>query len=106
MYFQPGLSNLLLLGWWRTMLLAVREMPARRARPPARNNRSLANRTSGGPIWRHTEKHAFRTERSARLLNQKKKGLVGKRSAACRAHVTHSRVAHAADLSLSLSIYR
>ncbi|KAL5769580.1 hypothetical protein ACOSP7_013734 [Xanthoceras sorbifolium] len=100
MYFQPGLSNLLLFGWWRTMQLALREMPARRVGPGlllARKNRSLASRTSGGPIWRHTENHAFRT---ARLPNKKINGLVGKRSAACRAHVMHSRVAHAADLSL------
>lgn len=85
------------------MQLALREMPARRVGPGlllARKNRSLASRTSGGPIWRHTENHAFRTERNARLPNKKRNGLVGKRSAACRAHVTHSRVAHAADLSL------
>nr|CAN71467.1 hypothetical protein VITISV_038988 [Vitis vinifera] len=53
---------------------------------PARKNRSLASRTSGGPIRRHTENHAFRTERNARLPKKKKNGLVGKRSAACRAH--------------------
>lgn len=50
MYFQPGLSNLLLFGWWRTMQLALREMPARRVGPGlllARKNRSLASRTSG-----------------------------------------------------------
>jgi len=61
------------------MQLALREMPV--LGPGlllARNNRSLASRTSGGPIWRHTENHAFRTERKARLPNQKKKkGLVG-----------------------------
>ncbi|KAK8491886.1 hypothetical protein V6N11_014010 [Hibiscus sabdariffa] len=45
----------------------------------ARKNRSLASRTSGGPIWRHTENHAFRTERNARLPSQKKNGLVGKK---------------------------
>ena len=44
----------------------------------ARKNRSLASRTSGGPIWRHTENHAFRTERKARLKNEKKR-LVGKK---------------------------
>jgi hypothetical protein len=52
MYFQPGLSNLLLLGWWRTLQLALREMPARRVGPGrllARKNRLLASRTSGGP---------------------------------------------------------
>lgn len=47
MYIKPGLSNLLLLGWWRTMQLALREMPA--GPLLARKNRSLASRTSGGP---------------------------------------------------------
>lgn len=49
MYFPPGLSNLLLLGWWRTMQLALREMPALGHGPLlAGKNRSLASRTSGG----------------------------------------------------------
>mgnify|MGYP003365175198 CR=1 FL=1 len=56
------------------MLLALREMPARRARPgllPARKNRSLASRTSGalsGDILK-----TIRTERNTRLPNKKKK---------------------------------
>lgn len=77
MYIKPGLSNLLLIGWWRTMQLALREMPARRARParfsPERTAHLLAGLV-GGPIRRHTENHAFRTERNARLPNKKKKG--------------------------------
>lgn len=75
MYIKPGLSNLLLLGWWRTMQLALREMPARTVGPGpllARKNRSGL---VGGPIWRHTENHAFRTERNARLPNPKKGSL-------------------------------
>ncbi|KAL8110167.1 hypothetical protein AgCh_026039 [Apium graveolens] len=32
----PRFSNPLLLGWWRTMLLALWEMPARRARLASR----------------------------------------------------------------------
>ncbi|KAL1144030.1 hypothetical protein V6Z11_A11G202400 [Gossypium hirsutum] len=43
MYFQPGLSNLLLFGWWRTMQLALREMPARRARPASRPKEPLTS---------------------------------------------------------------
>lgn len=74
------------------MLLALREMPARK-------NRSLASRASGGSIWRHTENHAFRTERNARL--QKKWARWEERwSSACRAQPGCSRSG-----SLSLSRY-
>ncbi|OWM63365.1 hypothetical protein CDL15_Pgr022110 [Punica granatum] len=44
-----------------------------------RSARLAGGKSSGAPIWRHTESHAFRTEGNARLPNQRKKGLVGKR---------------------------
>lgn len=74
----------------------VAGMPAPRAGLlPARKNRSLASRTSGrGPD---------RCLSNPPVFKRKKKG-EERWSAACRAHVRHSRVAHAASISFEREI--
>jgi len=86
------------------MQLALREMPALGHGPLlAGKNRSLASRTSGGLSGDILKTMPF--EPNATPVFQIKREM-GRRSAACRAHVTHSRVAHAADLALYLQISR
>lgn len=57
------------------MQLALWEMPDRRVGPGlllAGKNRLLASRTSGGLIWRHTETHAFLSNRRQRPSSKSK----------------------------------
>ncbi|MFS7935624.1 hypothetical protein Hanom_Chr05g00405761 [Helianthus anomalus] len=69
---------------------------------PARKNHSLASRTSGGLSGDILKTMPFEPNATPVFQIKRKKKGEERWSAASRAHVTHSRVAHAADLSLYL----
>jgi len=88
------------------MQLALREMPALGHGPLlAGKNRSLASRTSGGLSGDILKTMPFEPNATPVFQIKREMGSLGRRSAACRAHVTHSRVAHA-SFSLSLDFSR